>query len=448
MKSIRGKLFISFCSLIIIICLVMGFLCFIETKQGMASFQEKLLSGDVKSEEELKDFAKDTLADVRNIFLIVVFVGIGVAIWIISILSKRITKPIVSMVDYANKVASLDMTENVSEDLLKRKDEIGNLGKAFQKITDNFRGLTSDVSNISQQVASSSEELTATIQQTATATEGIANTIEEMAKGASDQAKDTEEGSIQVSKLGELIKGSWANMADLNEITKDIVVLKDEGSGIVQDLVEKTDESNKASGEIYDVIINVDESVESIKNASEMIGQIAEQTNLLALNAAIEAARAGEYGQGFAVVAEEIRKLAEQSNEFADEIQGIIKDLAVRTEDAVNTMKGISQLTASQGESVGMTKKKFEGIALAIEKAREATEVLSESVQAMDKRKEEIIDIVQNLSAIAEENAASTEEASASVEEQTASMEEISSASDALSSLAEEMQGKVSMIKL
>src|SRR5690554_5872874 len=135
-----------------------------------------------------------------------------------------------------------------------------------------------------------------------------------------------------------------------------------------------------------------------------MIESIAEQTNLLALNAAIKAARAGEAGRGFAVVADEIRKLAEESSRFTSDIKGIITELKTKSQLAVETMDDVKVIVGDQGESVKETESKFEGIAAATDQVRIVTEKLNSSAELMKENKDRIIDLVQNLSAISEEN--------------------------------------------
>jgi len=299
-----------------------------------------------------------------------------------------------------------------------------------------------------QQMASSSEELTAISQQASMSAEEVAKTIEEMAKGASDQARDTENGAVKVNEIGGMIAEEELQRKILNEAANEVVHLKDEGFQSLNNLVEKTEASNKSSKEIYNVVLNTSNSARKIENASQMIRSIAEQTNLLALNAAIEAARAGEAGRGFAVVADEIRKLAEDSNKFTKEIEEIVVELIDKTDSAVATMKEAAALTEAQTEGVEITKTKFEGIAEAIEKTKEALGALNKTGEAMNLKKDEIIDIIQNLSALSEENAAGTEEASASVEEQTSSMAEIASASQELAKLAEDMQKSISKFRI
>ncbi len=393
----------------------------------------------------------DILEPVKELntwILIISAAGILLGIVFTYFISIYISKPIMEASRYAKRIAELDITQDVSGNLKKRRDELGILANSFQTVADSLKGFIREISDAAQQVASSSEELTATSQQASTAAEEVAKTIEEMANGASDQARDTENGAIKVNEIGSMIAEEELQRKILNDAANEVVHLKDEGFQSLNDLVEKTEASNKSSKEIYNVVLNTSNSAKKIENASQMIRSIAEQTNLLALNAAIEAARAGEAGRGFAVVADEIRKLAEDSNKFTKEIEEIVAELIDKTNSAVTTMKEAAALTAAQTEGVEVTKNKFEGIAGAIEKTREALDMLNKTGEAMNRKKDEIIDIIQSLSALSEENAAGTEQASASVEEQTSSMVEIAGASEELAKLAEEMQKSISKFKI
>ncbi|MDR5659500.1 methyl-accepting chemotaxis protein [Serpentinicella sp. ANB-PHB4] len=382
----------------------------------------------------------------RNIIIIALIILV-ISITISYLIGNSICNPIIKTISYADKIAALDITENVPSKFTKRKDEVGLLAFSIQTVMENLREFLRQVTNISQQVASSSEELTATSHQSSTAADEVARTIEEIALSANEQAKDTEGGVSKTVELSSIIEEDLEDMAQITNATNELTELKDDGVENIKLLINKTKDSDRAIKAIYQSTIDTNQSAEKINEASRLIESIAEQTNLLALNAAIEAARAGEAGKGFAVVAEEIRTLAEQSTRSVKDIDNMLKVLQRNSQNSVKTMQEVLTIIEEQVSSVDVTEKKFEGISMQIENVKDTVSKSVSSVEAMDKMKNELANVMQNLAAVAEENAAGTQEASASVEEQTASMGEIASASEALAQLAEDMQQSISKFK-
>ncbi|HOR85954.1 MAG TPA: methyl-accepting chemotaxis protein, partial [Bacillota bacterium] len=359
---------------------------------------------------------------------------------IIYFIGSGIAKPIILIAEHSGKIAGLDITKCVPEVLLKKKDEIGDLARAMQKTTNNLRDIIKEISNSSEQVAAASEELTASSQQSATAAEEVSKTVEEIAKSASDQARDTEGGVLKATTLGDIIENDQEHMRDLNVASGNVNEIVNAGLQEIDILSRKTEESNHAIKEIYDVILKTNESSDKIGKASAVIATIADQTNLLALNAAIEAARAGDTGRGFAVVAEEIRKLAEQSSVSTKSIDEMVFELQNNSHDAVKTMAKVSFISKEQTDSVINSRNKYMSIEQAMKDTVRALEQLNASGKEMQKMKGEILDTLQNISAIAEENSSSTQQTTASLEEQTAAIEEIASASEDLSNLSQRLQ--------
>lgn len=380
------------------------------------------------------------------IILVAFLILLGIALGIVT--SRQVVGPVVVAMKYSRRLADLDLSQDMPEKYLKRPDEIGDFARAFQELIGKLRTTISGIADASYKVASSSQEMTAISEQTARTAEEIARTVEEITKGAVSQAQDTEKGALEITALGSIIGENSRNILELVKAVEEVEQLKNEGLETLRILLAKTEESNQASGQIFTVINETNQSAEGIKKASQVIRSIAEQTNLLALNAAIEAARAGEAGRGFAVVAEEVRKLAEESASSIQEIENIINELSLKTRDAVNTMLEVKKIVDAQTASVDSTREKFEGIAGAVEKTADIINKVNQYEQEMNLKKEQVLEIMQNLSAIAEENAAGTEEAAASVEEQTAAIQEISQASRALAGLAEEMQNEIRQFKL
>lgn len=371
-----------------------------------------------------------------------------ISIVIAYLIGNSIAKPIINTIKNSEKIAGLDITQDIPKNLTEKKDEIGSLAKSLQSIIDSLREFTYEIGNTSKQVSASSQDLSSILQQSAIAAEEVSKTVEEIAKGATEQAKNTEEGSNRITLLGDIIEKDQIYLKNLNEASIRVVEIVNAGLSEMENLTKITEESSEATEEIYGVILKTNESSNKISQASNLIASIADQTNLLALNAAIEAARAGDAGRGFAVVADEIRKLAEQSSASTKAINEIVNELQENAQNSVKTIERVSHISAEQTNSVITNKEKYNFIMDAMTESEQAVNQLNISGEDMQKSKEQILNMLQALSAIAEENAAGSEEASASMEEQTASMEEIANSSEGLYRLAQNLQGIIMKFKI
>lgn len=416
-----------------------------NTKAGINSLVNEFT--DAANEMATKD-ALIASNKAKNLFYMAYsFVGLFVSIVILTfILLARKIKNLNLITNKLDELATNDgdLTSRVN---INTKDEIELIGNSFNIFVEKVRNIVLEIASISEQVAASSEELSATTQQSSLASEEVAKVITEMAQGSSEQAKDTQDGAISINRLGEVIENELQLVKELNDSIVTVDRLIAEGFEAIKSLDKSTKENNDIAKNVNDTILETSTSAEKISVVSEMIKNIADQTNLLALNATIEAARAGEAGRGFAVVADEIRKLAEQSNNFTDEIAIIIKELLDKTNNAVKLMLQAGRVVQLQSENVKETGEKFYGINNAIHSMEDIIQTLNKGTYSMNQEKEEIINIMENLSAISQQNAAATQEASASVEEQSASVEEIAHASEELAKQAEAILASLGRFK-
>lgn len=394
------------------------------------------------------DEVLSSVPKMRNNMLIASAIIILISIVIAYFIGNSISKPIIQLKGYAEKVSNLDLTENLHENLLAKEDEVGLLSRVVQHLVDNLREIIKEIDYSSNEVLSTSEELTATTQQSAIAVEDVAKAVEGIAKGASEQAESTEKGALKINELGNAIENNLDLAKNLTYTSNRISEVVDNGLVEMENLFKITEESNKASVEIYDIIQKTNESASAIGEATNVITSIAEQTNLLALNASIEAARAGEAGRGFAVVADSIRKLAEESSKSANSIDEIVKKLQLNAENAVVTIENLASISKEQTKGVINSREKYLAIRDAVNEAIKAVDELNVSSSRMEELKNEILDMIQSLSALAEENSASTEEVTASMEEQNASIQEIASASEGLAKLAENLKSVIDRFKI
>lgn len=388
-----------------------------------------------------------------------IYYSIGIAVFfiilIVSVLlffvKRRLTEPMEVVSQIIENFAAYDFREEKNKTVrryMDRSDEIGGIANDLKKMGENLRNMLRKIHSSSQSVAATSEELTATTQNTAESATRVADTIREIAGGAEQQSTDTQNASGNVEEIMQLVEKNDAVVHALSRAVAVIDERKREGAGSLSRMEEKSAEVDDAMRRVVDVVVATNQNAERIEKASQMIQAISEQTNLLSLNAAIEAARAGESGRGFSVVADEIRKLAEESKGFSEEIKEVIEELMVKSQAAVDTMKISSAITEENAKELKNTSEQFSQIAEAVDEAHQVMDDLQKTYAVIRQKNESVAGMVQNLSAIAEENAAATGDADAQVDAQTKSLQDIAEASEDLANIATELQATVEQFKI
>ncbi|MCA1055796.1 methyl-accepting chemotaxis protein [Rossellomorea aquimaris] len=333
-------------------------------------------------------------------------------------------------------------------ELPESEDEIGQLGKAFNKMAGQLRSILTNIQNTSTKVSQSAMELSALTEETNATSEEMGRAMNEITQGSVTQAADIESTNQKTEELNNAIE----KMNSQNQIIHTLTGQSTEAINLGKEKVLFLQESNEATAEASEKIsfgiTKLYNSIKDISNIVTTIDAISQQTNLLALNASIEAARAGESGKGFAVVAEEVRKLAEGTNNATAEIQKMINTIETETETTVMAMAESNEITVKLNGAVTDTESQFNQISDSMTQILEAVQKLGIEISTVTAQSEGILASIQNVSAVSEETAASSEEVLASVEEQVGVMGTIAYSAENLNELSEALQEIIKQFKV
>lgn len=395
-----------------------------------------------------QDDVEKEIGVVTNSILVATIIAVILASVLAMTVSMMIVNAINRSVVVLEKVADGNLTEAVPEDLMKRKDELGMMSKCIEDLRESLIEIISEIKKRSSDLYSSSDKLDTASREATDSIGQVNQAIAEISDGASSQANETQSATENVILMGNMVEDTSSQLKDLIDISE---TMRQAGTRAI-DTLDKLDKINKRASSaidlIYDQTNTTNESVARIQEATALITDIAEETNLLSLNASIEAARAGEQGRGFAVVANQIQKLAEQSNESASRIASIITELLADSEKSVKTMDEVRQIMEEQSEDVRRTQEAFEAVRNGIDQTTSGMGNISEKTSSLDEARVSVVDVVQNLTAIAEENAASTQQTSASANEFSSLVGNIKDETVALKEIADDIERSVGQFQI
>ncbi|MBZ9634975.1 methyl-accepting chemotaxis protein [Clostridium sp. FP1] len=382
-------------------------------------------------------------------FMVLVIVIVGLSVIISFYFSKKISNPILLISKLVNKTAKLDLAYDKSyEGILKYKDETGIIAQAVADLRSALREITINLRDNSQEVLQYSKDMAVATDETVQSIEAVSVAIEELAKGATNQVQDAQSGASDLSNLAEEINTAVNSSEILKGYSNETKLVNAEGLKSMKVLTERFKESNKSNEEVVENISVLQNKSNSIGEIISTIQAVAEQTNLLALNAAIEAARAGEAGKGFAVVADEVRKLAEKTAEATNEITTMIGEIQREISKVTTNINKGANINKEANSSMELSQKSFDSIEKSIINMITQIDTLGCNINNVDKNKDRVLQSIEGMSAISEQTAASTQEISASMEEQTSAMEEISNTAENLEKIVVKLDKIVQKFKL
>ncbi len=390
----------------------------------------------------------EMIDNIKFILFGVILISIILAAIIIYLLSRKITKPIIGAANQAERLANGDLTVYIPEASLKRKDELGMLANSFSAMINNFKTIITQINETADKVAASSQELYASGEQVGTAAEDVGNTILGISAGAEEQSATIDSALSNLRNLINQINEVNTSTHTMQKTTVHMIDDIARGSKTASESIASINNLKVEAEGVSKVIFNLGNTSNQIGQIIELITGIAEQTNLLALNAAIEAARAGEAGRGFSVVADEIRKLAEESADASGRIARLIVEVKSGVDTAVTKMDSSIKSVNSSVRAIQENGDTFSIIYGQAEQLKDIVANVTESVKIMTGSSRNFEDTMQQINETSHEFAANAEGVSAASEEQIALTEEIVSSSKAMAEMSEELSGLIKNFKL
>ena len=391
---------------------------------------------------DFNESAQGILATLLKMAGITLIIGIFVS-WLFA---SRMAKPIKMVTVRMNALAEADLSGEPLQ--IQSKDEIGNLAHSMDDLQEKLKSMVHQISHASHLLTNQSGGLTQSANEVATGTEQVASIMEELAAGSEVQANHSGDLSTSVAAFSQKVQEANKHGEQIQQSSHKVLDMTQAGSGLMNESTAQMTNLDQIVKESVQKVNDLQQQSHEISKLVYIIKDVADQTNLLALNAAIEAARAGEHGKGFSVVAEEVRKLAEQTANSVTEITNIVQAIQGGFQLVTKSLEGVFSGVAQGKTQLESTADTFNGISLSVTEMVQNISSISTNLYDMASTSNELNRAIKEIASAAEESSAGVEEISAATQQTSSSMEEVARSAINLGELAEELNALIKRFKL
>lgn len=411
---------------------------FDKAKTALTSSFDEIINNHVKAANNTYDQSKKIFGLTLMILISILVICMVITLILSVIIIRETVNPIKKVTKKLKEISESngDLTQRIG---YNSKDEMGDLSRSFDMFMDKLHSIIKEVSVSAETITSLSENLSDVTTATTQSLDSIAGTVSEISSSTSDGAAVSEETSASLTEVAKFSESTSVATKNTSVNSKKAKEIAEEGAGKISEVVSSITEIASSSKEVSMIISDLDVSSKKIGEIIQIITGISAQTNMLALNAAIEAARAGEAGKGFSVVADEIRKLADESNNAAAQISELVKENQLKSASAVTSFEHVEVKVSHGVTKASQVGESIQSIIYNIQDIVNQIEQINNANEQQVKSTKEIEMAINTIASSSSEIAGGTENISASIEEQLSAMTDIEKNTKHLSEMSKKL---------
>ncbi|WAA09319.1 methyl-accepting chemotaxis protein [Fervidibacillus albus] len=417
-----------------------------ESRLETVELLEELKQMTNENSQQVTENTKTSLEKSIKVLIGSLFIATIVGLLILRYMGRMVRNDMDEVITVAEKISEGDLLVHNLDDA--SNTEIGKLSQAINQMRTRLNEMITQISDVSNRLLKKSGELSGHTEEIQQGSRQVASTMEQLAKGSEEQASSASNLHEQMGNFLQMISTVVFQSEDTKKLSQNMVHITKEGNEHMDQTTKQMNRINEKINESLNLVKGLDEKIKNINQLIVVIKEIADQTNLLALNASIEAARAGEHGRGFTVVAEEVRKLAEQVNHSAMNINDILKDVKEESNKVLHSLDEGYQLVEAGSEQIHTTGTTFDEMHQIIEQVGNHVEKMSQTLYDVIDQSQPISGSIETIASVSEQSAAGVEETTATVHQTTASMDQIRDSAVELEEEAKKLRKVISQFKI